>query len=48
MAARRSGADAVVTIFHQCYRELCGLEAAGLVPELIGPERLAKVGMPGK
>lgn len=31
-AARRASADAVVTVFHQCYRELCGLEAAGLIP----------------
>ena len=75
-AARASGADAVVTTFHQCYRELCGLDAAGLTPvynyihliarsmglayedeykawkragegaaELIGPERIAKVGI---
>lgn len=27
VAAARTRADAVVTIFHQCYRELCGLEA---------------------
>ena len=27
-AAREAGADAVVTIFHQCYRELLGLDAA--------------------
>ena len=26
----RNRADAVVTTFHQCYRELCGLEAAGV------------------
>lgn len=31
-AAARTRADAVVTIFHQCYRELCGLEAQGKVP----------------
>ncbi len=28
-AVKVSGADAVVSIFHQCYRELCGLEALG-------------------
>lgn len=27
---QRSRADAIVTTFHQCYRELCGLEAAGV------------------
>jgi len=31
-AARESGAEAVVTIFHQCYRELLGLDAAGAIP----------------
>jgi hypothetical protein len=31
-AAKAARADAVVTVFHQCYRELCGLEAAGVVP----------------
>ena len=31
-AAKRTGADAVVTIFHQCYRELLGLDAAGVTP----------------
>lgn len=31
-AARAAGADAVVTTFHQCYRELVGLDAAGAVP----------------
>ena len=31
-AARAAGADAVVTMFHQCYRELVGLDAAGAVP----------------
>ena len=31
-AAKRAGADAVVTIFHQCYRELLGLDAAGVTP----------------
>ena len=30
-AANSSEAEAVVTVFHQCYRELCGLEAAGAV-----------------
>jgi Fe-S oxidoreductase len=30
-AARITGADAVVCIFHQCFRELVGLEAAGAV-----------------
>jgi Fe-S oxidoreductase len=75
-AARKAGAKAVVTIFHQCYRELLGLDAAGAIPvynymhliartmglayedeykawkragegaaELIGPERIAKVGV---
>jgi len=29
-AVQSAGADAVVSIFHQCYRELCGLEAAGV------------------
>jgi Fe-S oxidoreductase len=28
-AAKAAGAEAVVTIFHQCYRELLGLDAAG-------------------
>ena len=28
-AVQAGGADAVVSIFHQCYRELCGLEAQG-------------------
>ena len=31
-AAHEAGADAVVTIFHQCYRELVGLDAAGITP----------------
>jgi Fe-S oxidoreductase len=31
-AARTAGAEAVVTIFHQCYREIVGLDAAGAVP----------------
>jgi hypothetical protein len=31
-AARAAGAEAVVTIFHQCYRELLGLDAAGATP----------------
>ena len=31
-AARTAGADAVVTIFHQCYRELIGLDTVGAVP----------------
>jgi Fe-S oxidoreductase len=75
-AAKAAGADAVVTIFHQCYRELLGLDAAGATPvynyiqliarsmglayddeykawkrageaaaELIGPQRIAKVGI---
>jgi hypothetical protein len=76
-AAQEAGADVVVvTIFHQCYRELLGLDAAGAIPvynymqliarsmglayedeykawkragegaaELIGPERIAKVGI---
>jgi Fe-S oxidoreductase len=75
-AAKAAGADAVVTVFHQCYRELLGLDAAGASPvynyiqliarsmglvyedeykawkragagasALIGPERLAKVGI---
>ena len=75
-AARETKADAVVTTFHQCYREILGLDAAGLVPvynyvhlfarsmglayedeykawkkspeqaaEMIGPERIAKVGV---
>jgi Fe-S oxidoreductase len=30
-AAKAAGADAVVTIFHQCYRELVGLDAAGAI-----------------
>ncbi len=28
-AVRTTGAEAVVSIFHQCYREFCGLEARG-------------------
>jgi Fe-S oxidoreductase len=75
-AAKEAGAEAVVTIFHQCYRELLGLDAAGATPvynyiqlfarsiglayadeykawkragdgaaELIGPDRIAKVGI---
>jgi len=31
-AAKTARADAVVTIFHQCYRELLGLDAAGAAP----------------
>jgi Fe-S oxidoreductase len=31
-AAQAASADAVVTIFHQCYRELLGLDAAGATP----------------
>jgi Fe-S oxidoreductase len=31
-AAKAAGADAVVTIFHQCYRDLLGLDAAGATP----------------
>ena len=31
-AAKGARADAVVTIFHQCYRELLGLDAAGATP----------------
>jgi hypothetical protein len=31
-AASAAGADAVVTVFHQCYRELLGLDAALAVP----------------
>jgi Fe-S oxidoreductase len=31
-AARHARAEAVVTIFHQCYRELLGLDAAGAMP----------------
>lgn len=31
-AARSAGADAVVCIFHQCFRELIGLDAMGAVP----------------
>ena len=30
--AKAAGADGVVTIFHQCYRELLGLDAAGATP----------------
>jgi len=30
-AAKACGADAVVTTFHQCYREMVGLDAAGAV-----------------
>jgi Fe-S oxidoreductase len=75
-AAKEARAEAVVTIFHQCYRELLGLDAAGATPvynyihlvarsmglayedeykawkraperaaELIGPERIARVGI---
>ena len=75
-AAKAAGADAVVAIFHQCYRELLGLDAAGATAvynyiqliarsmglayedeykawkragedaaELIGPQRIAKVGI---
>ena len=29
---RHAGAEAVVTIFHQCYREIVGLDAAGAIP----------------
>ena len=31
-AAQAAGAEAVVSIFHQCYREFCGLEALGVTP----------------
>ena len=31
-AAKEAGAEAVVTIFHQCYREILGLDAAGAIP----------------
>jgi Fe-S oxidoreductase len=31
-AAKASGAEAVVTTFHQCYREILGLDAAGAIP----------------
>jgi Fe-S oxidoreductase len=31
-AAREAGTEAVVTIFHQCYREILGLDAAGAIP----------------
>ena len=31
-AANEAGAEAVVTIFHQCYRELLGLDVAGAIP----------------
>ena len=31
-AANAARADAVVTMFHQCYRELIGLDAAGAIP----------------
>jgi Fe-S oxidoreductase len=31
-AAKAAEADAVVTMFHQCYRELIGLDAAGAIP----------------
>ena len=75
-AVKATQTDAGVTIFHQCYRELCGLEAQGITQvynyihligrsmglayedeykawkkaganaaELIGEERIAKVGM---
>jgi len=30
-SAKAAGADAVITIFHQCYRELVGLDAAGAI-----------------
>jgi heterodisulfide reductase subunit B len=29
---KEAGAEAVVTIFHQCYREILGLDAAGAIP----------------
>ncbi|MFH1604877.1 MAG: heterodisulfide reductase-related iron-sulfur binding cluster [Pseudomonadota bacterium] len=29
-AVRATGAEAVVSMFHQCYREFCGLEAQGI------------------
>lgn len=75
-AVKATKTDAWITIFHQCYRELCGLEAQGITQvynyihligrsmglayedeykawkkagasaaELIGEERIAKVGM---
>jgi Fe-S oxidoreductase len=31
-AAKAAGAEAVVTTFHQCYREIVGLDAAGAIP----------------
>jgi Fe-S oxidoreductase len=31
-AASAAAADALVTVFHQCYRELLGLDAAGAIP----------------
>ena len=31
-AVKETRADAAVTVFHQCYRELCGLDAAGITP----------------
>ena len=31
-AAKASGAEAVVTTFHQCFREIVGLDAAGAIP----------------
>ena len=31
-AAKAAGAQAVVTTFHQCYREIVGLDAAGALP----------------
>ena len=31
-AAKSAGAEAVVTTFHQCYREILGLDAAGAIP----------------
>lgn len=31
-AVKETGAHAAVTVFHQCYRELCGLDAAGITP----------------
>jgi len=32
LAVKASGADALVTTFHQCYREMVGLDAAGATP----------------
>src|SRR5207302_3422508 len=31
-AAKTAGADGVVTTFHQCFREMVGLDAAGAIP----------------